>query len=227
MKNKKSKKADLENKKGVFFLLGLVISLGMVLLAFQWKTPLNKAIVYENTDYVSDDYLFIPPTKNEERKPLLKPVVVPIIELVSNNTNTTEDPDLFETEPDQGLLLNYTDIAYSSEKKEIEKEEEIFISVEEMPEFPGGDISLQRYIANAIKYPVVAQEIGIQGKVFVSFVIDEFGNITDVNIARGIDPSLDNEALRVIRLLPKWKPGKQGGKAVKVRYYVPINFELR
>ncbi len=226
MKNKKSKKADLENKKGVFFLLGLVISLGMVLLAFQWKTPVNKAIVYENTDYVSDDYLFIPPTKNEERKPLPKPVIAPAIELVSNTTNTTEDPDWFETEPGQDLLLNYNEIVYSSGKKEIE-EEEIFIHVEEMPEFPGGDISLQRYIANAIKYPVIAQEIGIQGKVFVSFVIDEFGNINDVNIIRGVDPSLDNEALRVIRSLPQWKPGKQGGKAVKVRYYVPINFELR
>ncbi|MEZ5107204.1 MAG: energy transducer TonB [Draconibacterium sp.] len=227
MKNKKSKKADLENKKGVFFLLGLVISLGMVLLAFQWKTPVNKAIVYENTDYVSDDYLFIPPTKNEERKPLSKPVIAPIIELVSNNTNTTADPDLFETEPGQDLLFNYNEIVYSSGKKEIEKEEEIFIRVEEMPEFPGGDISLQRYIANAIKYPIVAQEIGIQGKVFVSFVIDELGKITDVSIVRGVDSSLYNEALRVIRSLPKWKPGKQGGKAVKVRCYVPINFELR
>jgi protein TonB len=147
--------------------------------------------------------------------------------LVSNDSKTEENPDLFQTEPGDELLFNFDELVYSSGKKEIEKEEDIFIWVEEMPEFPGGEIALQKYIASAVKYPVIAQEMNIQGKVFISFVIDELGNTTDVNIARGVDASLDNEALRVIRSLPKWKPGKQGGKAVKVRYFVPINFELR
>jgi protein TonB len=85
---------------------------------------------------------------------------------------------------------------------------------------------LQQYLANSINYPLIAQENGIQGKVFISFVINENGDISDVTLVRGVDAALDKEALRVIRSLPKWKPGKQGGKAVKVRYNVPINFEL-
>jgi protein TonB len=86
---------------------------------------------------------------------------------------------------------------------------------------------LRQYLANAVKYPVIAQENGIKGKVYVSFVVDETGNIASVDLLRGVDVSLDNEALRVVRSLPKWKPGKQGGKPVKVLFSVPIQFELQ
>jgi len=226
MQNKKSKKADLENKKGVFFLFGLIISLGMVLLAFQWNTPPKEITVLENTSFVPDEILFIPRTKNEEKKVLPKPVILPSFELVSNDTPTDENPDWFETDPAEGNPVNFNELILTSHQKNVDIEEEIVNFAEVMPEFPGGILSLQKFIANAIKYPVIAQENGIQGKVFVSFVIDEFGNVTRTNIVRSVDASLDNEALRVIRSLPKWKPGMQGGKALKVRYYVPINFEL-
>ncbi len=225
MKNKKSKKADLETKKGAFFLLGLVISLGMVLLAFQWKTPNKPIVILTNTPVVPDDYLFIPPTKNEEKKEISKPVSVPFFELADDGAIVDDDPALFDTDPVDDFPFNFDDLVSTSRNIKHE-EEEIVLIPEEMPEFPGGDLALQKFIADAVKYPVIAQEMNIQGKVFVSFVIDEFGNVTDANIVRGVDASLDNEALRVIRTLPKWKPGKQGGKAVKVRYFVPINFEL-
>jgi len=226
MQNKKSKKADLENKKGVFFLFGLIISLGMVLLAFQWNTPPKEITVLENTSFVPDEILFIPRTKNEEKKELPKPVILPSFELVSNDTPTDENPDWFETDPAEGNPVNFNELILTSHQKNVDIEEEIVNFAEVMPEFPGGILSLQKFIANAIKYPVIAQENGIQGKVFVSFVIDEFGNVTSASIVRSVDASLDNEALRVVRSLPKWKPGMQGGKALKVRYYVPINFEL-
>lgn len=226
MQNKKSKKADLENKKGVFFLFGLVISLGMVLLAFQWNTPPKEVTVPENANYVPDDVLFIPRTKSEEKKELPKPVILPSFELVSNDTQTSDNPDLFTSDPADEFPLNFNELVLASQQKKVEKEEVIVDFAEVMPEFPGGIRSLQKFIADAVKYPVIAQENGVQGKVFVSFVIDEFGIVSNATIVRSVDASLDNEALRVIRSLPKWKPGMQGGKAVKVRYFVPINFEL-
>ncbi len=105
--------------------------------------------------------------------------------------------------------------------------EEIFFIVEEMPEFPGGEQALRQFISNSIDYPKVAQEKGIQGKVYVTFVVTKDGNVANATIARGVDPSLDSEALRVVNSLPKWKPGKQRGQAVNVSYTVPINFKLQ
>ena len=96
-----------------------------------------------------------------------------------------------------------------------------------MPEFPGGELALRKYIANAIKYPVIAQENGIQGKVYVTFVVGKDGSIGNAQVARGVDPSLDKEALRVVNSLPKWKPGKQRGKAVRVSYNLPVKFTLQ
>lgn len=104
--------------------------------------------------------------------------------------------------------------------------EEVYFIVEEMPEFPGGQLALRQFIAQQIKYPVVAQEKGIQGKVYVNFVVGKDGSVRNARIARGVDPSLDREALRVVNSLPQWKPGKQKGKEVAVSYTVPISFVL-
>jgi TonB family protein len=111
--------------------------------------------------------------------------------------------------------------------KSLNTNEQIFYIVEEMPEFPGGEMALRTYIANAIEYPVIAQEKGIQGKVYVTFVVGKDGSVVNCSIARGVDPSLDGEALRVVNSLPKWKPGMQKGKSVNVSYTVPINFVLQ
>ena len=103
-------------------------------------------------------------------------------------------------------------------------EAEIFVVVEDMPQFPGGNV--QRWISKNVKYPILAQENGIQGKVFIQFVIEKDGSITDVKVMRGVDASLDKEAIRVVKSMPKWKPGKQRGKPVRVSYTLPINFQL-
>lgn len=114
------------------------------------------------------------------------------------------------------------------EEVEEEAKEEVFIIVEEMPEFlDGGEAGLRAWIAKAIEYPVIAQENGIQGKVYVTFVVDKDGSISEAKVIRGVDPSLDKEALRVVNALPKWKPGKQRGKPVRVSYTVPISFVLQ
>lgn len=226
MKTKKSEKANLENKKGYFFLIGLLISLGTVLLAFEWRQPPPKPVVLGTVSYAEPDVLYIPPTANYE-KPMPPKVVVPeIFNLVDNDSETEMDLDGFSTEPDESIF-DIDQLVFKPKENQNDREEEIFLFVEQMPEFPGGEGALRQYLANAVKYPVIAQENGIRGKVYVSFVVDETGNITNVDLLRGVDVSLDNEALRVIRSLPKWKPGKQGGKPVKVRFSVPIQFELQ
>lgn len=112
----------------------------------------------------------------------------------------------------------------SAKSSTSKKKDDVYFVVEEMPEFPGGDEALRTYISNSVKYPDSAKKNGIQGKVYVTFVVDIDGTVTSTKIARGVDPSLDKEALRVVKSLPKWKPGKEKGKAVKVSYTVPINF---
>lgn len=227
MNNKKNKNADLENKRSIFFLVGLTFSLGIVFLAFQWKTQPKAAIDLGTTSFVTEDYIYIPPTVPEKKEPPAKLVEVPFFVLVDNNSDILENPDLFDTEATEEMDINFDKLVFNSKENKNDKVKEIFVFVEEMPEFPGGELALRKYLTNAVKYPLIAQENGIQGKVYVSFIIDESGAITHIELLRGIDSSLDNEALRVVRTLPKWKPGKQAGKAVKVRYNVPIHFELQ
>ena len=103
----------------------------------------------------------------------------------------------------------------------------VFDVVEEMPHFPGGAAALQAFLSSNTKYPVVAQENGVQGRVIVSFVVERDGSITDVRVVRSVDPSLDREASRVVRSMPRWSPGKQNGSAVRVKYTVPVVFRLQ
>ncbi len=139
-------------------------------------------------------------------------------------------------EKGEAVKVSYTvpiNFALDSESSEESKNScqsskngDIFFIVEQMPLFPGGDEALRMFLADHLKYPEVAKKNGIQGKVYVTFVVDVDGSVTDTKIARGVDPALDKEALRVVNLLPNWTPGKQKGEAVKVSYTVPINFEF-
>lgn len=123
-----------------------------------------------------------------------------------------------------GEVLKLKETVAQPEPKEPEK---VFEVVEQMPSFPGGEKALLEYLGNNIKYPVVAQENGVQGRVVISFVVEKDGSITDVKVARSVDPSLDKEATRVVKSMPKWIPGKQNGSAVRVKYTVPVAFRLQ
>ena len=227
IKNKKSDKANLENKRSTFFLIGLVLALAVVLMAFEWKTSQTNVIdCYGSSDFTPEDYVHVPRTRPDKPE-LPKPVIeVPDFKIVDNETEV-DDFDPFSSEYEEELLIDYNSLTLTPVNKGVDKDEDILIFVEEMPEFPGGQKALLNYLSKKVNYPVIAQENGIHGKVYVSFVVDESGNILDVTVLRGVDVSLDNEALRVVRGMPKWKPGKQGGKAVKVRYNVPISFQLQ
>ncbi len=225
--NKKSDEANLENKRSMFFLIGLVLALGAVLYAFEWKTSTAKEVIdFGSADIEFVDWVYIPPTK-PEKKEVPKPVVlVPDFDIVDNSTEV-EDLDLVFEEPDDPVGIDFNNLVFQQTDHPGNKDEEIIIIAEVMPEFPGGERALINYLSSHVNYPVIAQENGIEGKVYVSFVVDEQGNIYDVNILRGVDTSLDNEAMRVVKGMPRWNPGMQGGKPVKVRYNVPIYFELR
>ena len=125
------------------------------------------------------------------------------------------------------VLKAKEDIAAPEPPKHVVEETKIFTVVEQMPMFPGGDGALMGYLRDNIHYPTVAAENGVQGRVVVGFVVERDGSITDVNILRGVDPSLDREAMRVVKSMPKWTPGKQNGSAVRVKYQVPVSFRLQ
>ena len=216
MEPKKNPEISLEKKKGLFFQIGLVVTLVIVLGAFEWKS-------YEKVDYnlgqLNLDDLeeeIIPITRQEITPPPPPPPPPEVIVIVEDIVEIVDEAKIETTESDEMVAIEI----------EEESDEEFFMVVENMPEFPGGDAGLMKYIQKNVKYPPIAKEYNITGKVFVSFIVDKSGSVSDVKIARGVDKSLDAEALRVVKSLPKYKPGKQKGKPVRVMITIPINFTL-
>ena len=125
------------------------------------------------------------------------------------------------------VLKAKEDIAAPEPPKHVVEETKIFTVVEQMPMYPGGDAALMGYLRDNIHYPTVAAENGVQGRVVVGFVVERDGSITDVKVLRSVDPSLDREAMRVVKSMPRWTPGKQNGSAVRVKYQVPVTFRLQ
>lgn len=226
MEIKKSPKADLENKKAVFMQIGLVVALSLVLIAFEWTTTDVAIGSMQMTEDVAAEEEIIPITRQEEVKPPPPPPppkVSDVLNIVEDDVELDDELELMDTEANENTEIDYQAI----EVVEEEEDAPVFFIVEQMPVFPGGEEALRKYIAQSVKYPAIAQENGIQGRVFVAFVVNTKGEVTDVKIARGVDPNLDKEAIRVVSNMPKWTPGKQRGKAVKVSYTVPINFVLQ
>lgn len=227
MELKKTPKADLENKRNIFVQLGLVLSLAIVLTAFNINDTVKSADSLGELDTEEIDDEIIPITRQEEIKPPPPPPppkVVEVLTIIDDDVELEEEFEFESTEADDETIIDAVPVI---EEDYGDDDAEVFIIVEDMPEFPGGELALRKWIADNVKYPVIAAENGIQGKVYVTFVVDKDGSVTNARIARGVDPSLDQEALRVVNKLPKWKPGKQRGKPVRVSYTVPINFQLQ
>jgi periplasmic protein TonB len=228
MELKKSTKADLENKRNVFLMLGLVVALGVTLLAFEWTSKPAKADSLGSIRSQDVEEEIIPITREQEIKPPPPPPppkVVEVLNIVEDDVEIEDELEIEDSEADDETVIDVAPVISAEEEEE--ETAEVFFIVEDMPEFPGGELALRSYIASHVKYPVIAQENGIQGKVYVTFVVSKDGSVTNAGIARGVDPSLDKEAIRVVNALPKWKPGKQRGKTVNVSYTVPINFVLQ
>jgi len=216
MEPKKNPEISLEKKKGLFFQIGLILSLVIVLVAFEWKNyeKLEYNLGQLNLDDMEEE--IIPITKQELKPPPPPPPPPEVIEIIEDDIEIEDELEIEDTESDE------------DEEIEIEEEddEEFFMVVENMPEFPGGDLGLMKYIQKHVKYPAIAKEYNITGKVYVSFIVDKTGSVTNAKIVRGVDKNLDAEALRVVKSLPKYKPGKQRGKTVRVMFTIPINFTL-
>ena len=222
LREKKSPKANLENKKFTWLLIGFVIVLSILFVAFEWsqrdlKIDMSQAI----QDVVFEEEI---PLTMQEEKPTPPPPqqqepqkVEEILNIVKNDANVEES--VISSSEETGEVIEIKQVAPVIEEEEI-VEEEIFQVVEEMP-------GLMQYLGRNIKYPAIAQENGIQGRVVVQFVVEKDGSIANPVVVKSVDPSLDKEAIRVISTMPKWKPGKQRGKAVRVKYTVPVTFRLQ
>jgi len=225
MQVKKSEKASLEHDKLIYVLMGLVFVLSLVYVALEWTEREVTKYEVTDTEFLFEEEVEIQQTTQETPPPPPPPAVqeVEVLNVVEDNVETeTIEVTTEETETEVVIA------APVEAPVEEEEEEVVFVVVESMPEFPGGQQALFKYLSENVKYPVIAQENGIQGRVICQFVVNKDGSIVDVEVVRsGGDPSLDKEAIRVIKTMPKWKPGKQRGKPVRVKYTVPVNFKLQ
>ncbi|RLD72104.1 MAG: energy transducer TonB [Bacteroidetes bacterium] len=226
MELKKNPKSDLEQWKTMFFQIGLIVSLGAILVAFsvtQKKSAIDELARLNDTEFEDEDI----PVTRQEQPPELKPPppqqVVEVLNIVDDETEIEDELEVEDAEADEDTQVEIVEI----EEDEEDEEAQIFFIVEKMPVFPGGELGLRKYIATHVKYPNIARENGIEGKVYIRFCVTSSGTVEKVSIARGVDPILDKEGVRVVRALPKWKPGEQRGKKVNVWYTVPINFQLQ
>ena len=229
MEIKKTPKADLENKKSTWLLVGYVIVLSFMFIAFEW----TKRDIKIDTSQAVADLVFeeeiIPITEQPKEvtppPPVAPPSVAETLTIVEDDADVDEVDIASTEELGQQVEIKYVPVEVEEEEPE---EQTIFEVVEEMPEFPnGGQAGLMQYLAKNIKYPTIAQENGTQGRVVCQFVVNKDGSIVDVKVLRSVDPYLDKEAVRVISTMPKWKPGKQRGKPVRVKYTVPVMFRLQ
>ena len=225
MEIKKTPKADLENKKTLFFEIGLIIALAVVLVSFEYKSY-DKITIDLASRVVQDVPEEIIPITEQKVKPPPPPPPKQVtqIKIVEDDVEVEDELDIDVEADDQTEVEEY--VPPVEDEEEVD-EAEIFTVVESMPTFPGGMGALMKYLAENIKYPPLAKESGIQGRVFINFVVEPDGSISNVKVLRGIGGGCDEEAVRVVQNMPKWSPGKQRGKPVRVSYNLPVKFTLQ
>ena len=225
MEVKKNGKVNLENKRVLFVEIGLVVTLAVCLVAFEWTSEPkeNNAFMVQQGGDIDEE--IVPITRQQIEQPPPPPPppqVIEVINIVEDNVDI-EDISFEGAEADESMSIDF--VPYTEEE---EAEEEVFFIVEDMPKFAGGGKEkFREYIAQNLQYPPIAAENGISGRVFVQFAVDNAGNVVDVKVVRGVDPALDKEAVRVVKSSPKWTPGKQRGRPVKVQFTFPIVFVLQ
>lgn len=226
MEVKKSFSADLENKKSVYFLSGVAIALALILVAFEWKVYEITETTLTTGQVATVEEELVPITRMENLPPPPPPPPQQLELEIVENDEEVEEVDIKSSEADEDTKYDIKAIDVDVEEV-VEAAPEIFTIVEENPEFPGGVQKLYEFIGNNIKYPQMARENGIQGKVFIKFVVWKDGSIRDVQVARGIGGGCDEEAIRVVKAMPNWKPGKQRNQPVPVYFNLPISFNLK
>lgn len=223
MKPKKTNRSNLERKTSIFLLTGLAISVLLVITAFEW-TFYDKKDFKLKSELMIDDEMELPDVTKQQKKPP-PPPPPPEIKVVRNDVEVEEDqPDVFKSEIDESETIT---LPPAEEEETVGQEEKIFLIVEDEPTFPGGEAAMYDYISDHIQYPEREKKFGIEGLVTVSFVVNQDGSLSDFKVLQAVNDNLAKEALRVVRNMPDWKPGKQRGRAVRVRVTLPIRFTLQ
>lgn len=228
MEAKKSPRVNLEKKKGLFFQIGLIVSLSIALLAFEYKNSNSSKNSSSNNAPMVIDYDLVPITRPEKPE-LPKPQPVTKIKEIDNDVDEQPDLDVNveTTQHDTNEIFvppskNETDQPEVKDDPIIEN-----IYIEEPAQFIGGENAMLEYLLKNTRYPDLAKDFGIEGTVFIQFVVEKDGSITNVKIIRGIGGGCDEEALRVVQNMPLWQPGKVNGRPVRALLILPIKFKLK
>ncbi len=226
MQIKKSPKADLNNKKGLFLEIGIILALLLTIGCFAYTQKervveiieTNLTVIEEEiTDITTQDQKPPEPPKKVEMQ-----VLSDVLNVVTNDTKIETEFDFTEFSDDIEIVQNIEVV------EEVVEDDAPFIIAEEMPKFQGGDLmKFRSWVQGKLKYPVIAQENGIQGKVTLTFVIERDGSLTNIQVLQSPDRALADEAVRVLQSSPKWTPGKQRNSPVRVRYTLPVDFRIQ
>ena len=226
---KKSAHVNLEQHKTTWLLIGYILVFGVLFVAFEWTATEKKhtgEIV--SAGILLEEEIMVPITMPEKKvvpPPPQAKQITEILEIVDDEAEI-EESELASVE-ETGEVVEIADVG-NVVVEDIPEEEPILQIVEQMPEFPGGMAALMKYLKETINYPRISRENGSQGKAFINFVVNTDGSIQDIEVLRSSsDPYLDKEAMRVVGGMPKWNPGKQAGKAVRVRFTLPVTFRLK
>ena len=227
MEIKKSPKADLQNKKGLFLEIGLIVALLAVIAAFLY-TPKEYRIEKVDNNYGPVEEEITEITRNEQKPPeqpqkVEVKVFNDILDIVTNDAKITTDISFEDFADDLEITTQVVEV----EEEEIE-DDEPFIKVEKMPSFQGGDLNkFRNWVQERVRYPQIAQENGVSGKVVLSFVVEKDGTLTNIEVLQSPDRSLADEAVRVLKTSPKWEPGQQRNQPVRVKYTLPVDFRIQ
>ncbi|WP_300723199.1 energy transducer TonB [uncultured Alistipes sp.] len=226
MEIKKSPKADLQNKRGLLLEIGLIISLGLVILAF-WYTPKERTIEKFDQEVVVIEEDLTEITRQDQKPPeppkkVEVKVIADLLEVVTNDTKITTEVSFTEFDENTEVIQQVEVV-----EEEIE-DDQPFLVAETMPSFQGGDLNTFRnWVQQNVRFPQIALENGIQGRVVVTFVIEKDGRLTNIEVLQTPDRSLSDEAVRVLSKSPKWSPGKQRNQPVRVKYTLPVDFRVQ
>lgn len=225
MEIKKSPKADLQKRRGIFLEIGLVVALVLVIVAFAY-TPKEHRIEKVDLNYAVAEEEIVEITRNDEPpappKKVEVKVIADLLQVVTNETKITTEVDFAEFDENTEVIQQV------EVSEEVVEDDQPFLVAETMPSFQGGDLNTFRnWVQQNVRFPQIAQENGIQGRVVLSFVIEKDGRLTNIQVLQTPDRSLSEEAIRVLNKSPKWSPGKQRNQVVRVKYTLPVDFRLQ
>ena len=229
MEKKKNERADLQNKRLLFTEIGCILALAVVYFGFEYTSEEVRTVVLDDNSVITEIEDLIPITFETPPPPPAAPKIPVLsdqIDIVDDDIEIDDNMFLkLEDDPGSGVeIMDYIEVI----DEEVEEEEIPFMLVEEKPSFQKGDANqFSKWVNQRLVYPEIAKEHGVQGRVTLQFTIDKDGSLTKVKVVRGVDPSLDKEAVRVVSMSPKWEPGRQRDRAVPVTYTFPVIFKLR